>query len=90
MKEVDLKFTYGEVDLSWIISLSCPALIVSLVKHTCEEKSLTEMKIHDIFKEAGREEITLEDDDVEVSTYIRRFMSSIYGHFCNRFYHKIY
>eukprot|EP01038_Epipyxis_sp_PR26KG_P005892 gene5892-8130_t len=53
MKDMDLIYVYGELDLRWLPELNNPLLVISLVKHAEEDRHLKVMKIPDMFKSAG-------------------------------------
>jgi hypothetical protein len=68
-KDIDLRSSYGEIDLGWIGDLKCPELIISLVRYAAEETNLKVIKMGEMFKKAGWEIISATDEDVETVVY---------------------
>ena len=63
-----LSFSYGETDLSWISSITSSELIVALVRHARDDKSLKMLRVGELFKSVGRDKLSVTDDDVAVLT----------------------
>jgi hypothetical protein len=67
VRDVDIRYAYGEVDLGWIADLVSPELVICIVKYATESGNLRLLRVGDMFHKAGRETISITDDDVEVS-----------------------
>ena len=59
-------FVYGETDLSWLSELTSSELIVSLVKHARDDKSLKMVRVGELFKAVGRTKLSVINDDVAI------------------------
>lgn len=66
VKDIDLMFIYGDVDLRWISQLSSPKLVIALVKSAMEDKHLRVIKIAEVFSAQYASNDLLCDDDVQV------------------------
>lgn len=63
-----LAFSYGETDVSWVGELSSSELVIALLRHAREDKSLKLVQVGELFKSVGREKISITDDDVAILT----------------------
>lgn len=70
VRDVDLMYIYGELNLRFLPELQSAPLIISLVKAAMDDKSLKIIKIAEMFNDAGLEDIGVLDDDVQVIFYI--------------------
>jgi len=66
VRDHSLSFAYGETDLSWMASLNSSELIVALVRHARDDKSLKMVRVGELFQAVGRTKLTVTDDDVAV------------------------
>jgi hypothetical protein len=66
VRDVDIRYSYGEVDLGWIADLRSPELVICIVKYACENGNLRLLRVGDLFRTAGRDSISIIDADVEV------------------------
>jgi hypothetical protein len=67
VRDSELMFVYGELDLRWLPELQSAPLIISLVKAAMEDKSLKIVKLAEVFRDAGLEDMAVNDDDVQVT-----------------------
>ena len=63
-----LAFSYGETDVSWVGELTSSELVVALLRHARDDKSLKLVQVGEMFKTAGRTKISITDEDVAVLT----------------------
>lgn len=66
VRDHSLSFVYGETDLSWMASLTSSELIVALVRHARDDKSLKMIRVGELFQAVGRTKLSVTDDDVAV------------------------
>ena len=66
VRDHDLSFSYGETDLSWMSALMSSELIVAIVKHAREDKSLKMLRVGELFKAVGRTKLSVTDEDIAV------------------------
>ena len=64
---------YGEMDLRWLPQLQSAPLVISIVKAAMEDKNLRVIKIAEIFHDAGLTDMAVNDDDVQVPSYLQHF-----------------
>lgn len=76
VKDTKLRFAYGEMDLSWIADLHSPELVISLVRHTCEVGNLKMLRVGAMFREAGKENISVQDHDLQVRNFWRLILTT--------------
>ena len=62
-----LAFSYGETDVSWVSELTSSELVIALLRHAREDKSLKLVQVGELFKSVGRDKISITDEDVSVS-----------------------
>lgn len=67
VRDSQLMYAYGELDLRWLPDLQSAPLIISLVKAAMEDKNLRIVKLSEIFSDAGLQDMAVNDDDVLVS-----------------------
>ena len=67
LRDHELGYSYGEIDLSWVIYVTCAELVVALVKYACDNLNLQVVKVGEMFTSAGRDTaIPITDLDVMV------------------------
>lgn len=66
VRDVELMYAYGELDLRWLPELQSAPLVISIVKAAMEDKSLRVVKIAELFHDAGLKDMEVTDDDVLV------------------------
>ena len=67
VRDTELMYVYGELDLRWLPELQSAPLVISIVKAAMEDKNLRIVKLAEIFKDAGLTDMAVSDDDVLVS-----------------------
>ena len=65
-RDTTLAFSYGETDVSWVGELASSELVIALLRHAREDKSLKLIQVGELFKSVGREKISITDDDVSI------------------------
>ena len=73
VKDSELMYVYGEMDLRWLPQLQSAPLVISIVKAAMEDKNLRVIKIAEIFHDAGLTDMAVNDDDVQVPSYLQHF-----------------
>ena len=68
IRDVELMFIYGDIDLRWIGEIRCSKMVVALVRVAYEDRSMKLIKLSEFFHGLSPESL-LGDDDVQVTRW---------------------
>lgn len=80
VRDIDLMFVYGDLDLRFLPEIRSAPLIISLVKAAIDDKSLKIIRISEMFTDAGLDDPHVSDDDVQVRFIDRSIVASFSSH----------
>mmetsp|Transcript_3546 Transcript_3546/g.5520 ORF Transcript_3546/g.5520 Transcript_3546/m.5520 type:complete len:1201 (+) Transcript_3546:1755-5357(+) len=66
VRDIELMFTYGDLDLRWLPEIQSAPLVISLVKAALEDGNLRVVRLSELFSDAGLEDMAVNDDDIQV------------------------
>ncbi|KAJ1428375.1 hypothetical protein B484DRAFT_419428 [Ochromonadaceae sp. CCMP2298] len=66
VREMELMYVYGDLDLRWLPEIQSAPLVISLVKAAMEDKKLKVVRMAELFRDAGLNDTMVTDSDVQV------------------------